>query len=37
VNVVFADASVRFISQAINLKTWQALGTIAGDEVLGEY
>jgi prepilin-type processing-associated H-X9-DG protein len=37
VNVVFADGHVRFISQAIDLATWQALGTIAGEEVLGDY
>jgi prepilin-type N-terminal cleavage/methylation domain-containing protein/prepilin-type processing-associated H-X9-DG protein len=37
VNVVFADGSVHFIKQTIDLKTWQALGSIAGDEVVGNY
>ena len=33
VNVLLADGSVRFIDQTIHLKTWQALGSIAGGEV----
>jgi prepilin-type N-terminal cleavage/methylation domain-containing protein/prepilin-type processing-associated H-X9-DG protein len=37
VNVLLADGSVRFIQQTIDLKTWQALGTIAGGEVLGDF
>jgi prepilin-type N-terminal cleavage/methylation domain-containing protein/prepilin-type processing-associated H-X9-DG protein len=37
VQVLMADGSVRFIQQGINLATWQALGTIAGGEVLGDY
>jgi prepilin-type processing-associated H-X9-DG protein len=37
VQVLLADGSVRFIQQGINLATWQALGTIAGGEVLGDY
>jgi prepilin-type N-terminal cleavage/methylation domain-containing protein/prepilin-type processing-associated H-X9-DG protein len=37
VNVLFADGSVHFIQETINLETWQALGTIAGGETLGEY
>jgi prepilin-type N-terminal cleavage/methylation domain-containing protein/prepilin-type processing-associated H-X9-DG protein len=37
VNVVMADASVHFIKEDISLKTWQALGTIAGGEVLGPW
>jgi prepilin-type processing-associated H-X9-DG protein len=37
VNVLLADGSVRFVSQMIDLHTWQALGTIAGGEVLGDY
>jgi len=34
VNVVMGDGSVHFISQNINLATWQALGTIASGEVI---
>jgi prepilin-type processing-associated H-X9-DG protein len=37
VNVLLADGSVRFIDQTIDLKTWQALGSIAGGEVLGDF
>jgi prepilin-type processing-associated H-X9-DG protein/prepilin-type N-terminal cleavage/methylation domain-containing protein len=37
VNVLFADGSVHFIRQTIDLATWQALGTIAGGEVLGVF
>lgn len=37
VNVVMADASVRFISETINATTFRALGTRAGGEVLGEF
>jgi hypothetical protein len=32
-----ADGSVRFIQQGIHLATWQALGTIAGGEVRGDF
>lgn len=31
------DGSVRFISETIDLNTWQALGTMNGGEVLGEF
>jgi prepilin-type N-terminal cleavage/methylation domain-containing protein/prepilin-type processing-associated H-X9-DG protein len=34
VNVGFADGSVHFIKNSINLITWRALGTRAGGEVL---
>jgi prepilin-type N-terminal cleavage/methylation domain-containing protein/prepilin-type processing-associated H-X9-DG protein len=34
VNVAFADGSVRFIKNSINLPTWWALGTRAGAEVV---
>jgi prepilin-type N-terminal cleavage/methylation domain-containing protein/prepilin-type processing-associated H-X9-DG protein len=34
VNVCFADGSVTFISDQIDFKTWQALGTRSGDEIL---
>jgi prepilin-type N-terminal cleavage/methylation domain-containing protein/prepilin-type processing-associated H-X9-DG protein len=33
VNVLYADGSVHFTSQAIYLATWQELGTIAGGDV----
>ena len=32
VNVVFADGSVRFVQDAINLAAWRAMGTIRGGE-----
>ncbi len=35
VNVALMDGSVRPVSNAISLSTWQALGTRAGGEVLG--
>jgi prepilin-type N-terminal cleavage/methylation domain-containing protein len=34
VNVVLGDASVHFMSQSINIATWQALVTISGGEVI---
>jgi len=34
VNVVMADGSVRFVRDAINFTTWQAMGTKAGGEVV---
>jgi prepilin-type N-terminal cleavage/methylation domain-containing protein/prepilin-type processing-associated H-X9-DG protein len=37
VNVLFGDGRVRFISEVIDLETWRGLGTIQGDEVLGEF
>jgi prepilin-type N-terminal cleavage/methylation domain-containing protein/prepilin-type processing-associated H-X9-DG protein len=37
VNVVFADGSVHFIQQTINLGIWQGLGTINGGEVAGGF
>ena len=36
VNVLKADGSVHFVSQNINLKTWQAMGSIAGGEIVSE-
>src|SRR5262245_18896163 len=33
VNVCLADASVRFVSEAVNFNIWQAYGTRAGNEV----
>jgi prepilin-type N-terminal cleavage/methylation domain-containing protein/prepilin-type processing-associated H-X9-DG protein len=35
VNVCLGDGSVRFASNTISQRTWQALGTTAGGEVLG--
>lgn len=34
VNVSFGDGTVRFITDNINLATWQALGTRGGNEVI---
>ena len=36
VNVLKADGSVHFVSQNINLKTWQAMGSISGGEIVSE-
>jgi prepilin-type processing-associated H-X9-DG protein/prepilin-type N-terminal cleavage/methylation domain-containing protein len=37
VNVLFADGSVHFISQNIDLKTWQELGSINNGEIPGDF
>ena len=37
VNVLKADGSVHFVSQSINLKTWQAMGAMSGGEIVSEY
>ena len=37
VNLAMADGSVRFISNSINQATWQAIGSISGGEVLGDF
>jgi prepilin-type processing-associated H-X9-DG protein len=37
VNVLFCDASVRYVNEAIDLNTWRALGTRSGGEVVGDY
>jgi prepilin-type N-terminal cleavage/methylation domain-containing protein/prepilin-type processing-associated H-X9-DG protein len=34
VNLMLADGSVRFVADTINLGVWQALGTIAGGEIV---
>jgi prepilin-type N-terminal cleavage/methylation domain-containing protein/prepilin-type processing-associated H-X9-DG protein len=35
VNAAFADGSVRFIRDGVNLQAWQAMGTKSGGEVVG--
>jgi hypothetical protein len=35
VNVVLMDGSVRFVRDGISPSTWRALGTRAGNEVVG--
>jgi prepilin-type N-terminal cleavage/methylation domain-containing protein/prepilin-type processing-associated H-X9-DG protein len=37
VNAAMADGSVRFVTNSINLTTWQALGTKSGGEVAGNF
>ena len=37
VNVAMCDGSIRFVSDNLNLQTWQALGTMNGGEVTGEF
>jgi prepilin-type processing-associated H-X9-DG protein len=36
VNILKADGSVHFISQNINLATWQAMAAISGGEIVGQ-
>ncbi len=36
VNAVFADGAVRFMTDAVDLKAWRSLGTIAGHEIARE-
>jgi prepilin-type N-terminal cleavage/methylation domain-containing protein/prepilin-type processing-associated H-X9-DG protein len=35
VNLLMADGSVPFIKESVGMRVWQALGTIAGGEVVG--
>jgi prepilin-type processing-associated H-X9-DG protein len=37
VNVCMADGSVRFVRDTINFAVWQALGSRAGGETLGDF
>jgi prepilin-type N-terminal cleavage/methylation domain-containing protein/prepilin-type processing-associated H-X9-DG protein len=37
VNTLFCDGSVHFVSNSVNVTTWQALGTMNGGEVIGDY
>jgi len=37
VNVGFADGSVHFVTETIELETWRALGSRNGNEVLGDF
>ncbi len=37
VNLLLADGSVRYVKSSIALSTWQALATIRGGEIIGEY
>jgi prepilin-type N-terminal cleavage/methylation domain-containing protein/prepilin-type processing-associated H-X9-DG protein len=37
VNIALADGSGRFVSNSINLATWQALGSAQGGEPIGDY
>jgi prepilin-type processing-associated H-X9-DG protein len=37
VNVGFADGSVHFISETVDLDTWRAVGSINGNEVPGPF
>ncbi|MCE9527476.1 MAG: DUF1559 domain-containing protein [Planctomycetales bacterium] len=37
VNVLMCDASVRFVPNSINLKTWRAIATRGGNDLVGEY
>lgn len=37
VNVAFADGSIRFIANTVNLTPWRAIGTMAGGEPSTDY
>ena len=36
VNILKADGSIHFVSQNINLTTWQAMGSISGGEIISK-
>ena len=36
VNTAFADGSVRFVAETVDLETWRNLGSVSGGEVPGE-
>ena len=35
VNAALCDGSIRFFSNSISLRTWSAMGSMAGGEVVG--
>jgi prepilin-type N-terminal cleavage/methylation domain-containing protein/prepilin-type processing-associated H-X9-DG protein len=37
VNILRCDGSIQFVTNSISITTWQALGTMDGGEVLGDY
>jgi hypothetical protein len=37
VQILLGDGSARFVTDGISLATWQALGSPAGSEVVGDY
>jgi hypothetical protein len=37
VNAALGDASIRFITNNIQLNTWKAIGTMNGGETVGDY
>lgn len=36
-HTLMGDGSVRFVSNSINFTTWRSLGSIGGDEVIGDF
>ena len=37
VNISLCDGSIRFVTNNVNLATWQALGSLNGGETLGDF
>jgi prepilin-type N-terminal cleavage/methylation domain-containing protein/prepilin-type processing-associated H-X9-DG protein len=37
VNILMGDGTVRFVANAVTSTTWQALATISGSEILGDF
>src|SRR5262249_17477400 len=37
VNLAMADGSVHFISDNVDINTWRAMGTIMGNDYVGDY